>query len=128
MNLVMMDQDFDKLEGVIEGIDRSIGNVDINNTAACKYVGEIERNICTSKERRLAIVSVLPYLLLPKMVVVHLVYYVYIFLNFEVTPLGISKTLSSREIVLRRRLDWSKHCWTSLLHICMQTARMGTPT
>ncbi len=56
------------------------------------------------------IVSVLPYLVLPKMVVIHLVYYVYIFLNCKINPLGISKTLSPREIILRRRLDWTRHC------------------
>ena len=36
--------------------------------------------------------------------------YVYIFLNCEINPLGISKSLSPREIILRRRLDWTRHC------------------
>ncbi len=47
VNLVLMDQEFDKLEGVIENIDGSIGNVEINTTAACEHVGEIERDIRT---------------------------------------------------------------------------------
>ncbi len=44
------------------------------------------------------------------MLVIHLVYYVYIFLNCEINPLGISDTQSPREIVLRCRLDWAKYC------------------
>ena len=103
-----MDQEFDKLEGVIENIDGSIGNVEINTTAAREHVGEIERDIRTGKERCRAIVSVMPYLVLPKMMVIHLVYYVYIFLNCEVNPLGISESLSPREIILNHRLDWAK--------------------
>ncbi len=76
MNLILMDQEFNKLECLIESIDSSIGNVAINTTDARKHMGEIEHDICTSKEWCHAIVSVLPYLVLPKMVVVYLVYYV----------------------------------------------------
>ncbi len=91
-------------------MDRSIRNVANNTTANCDHVGEFEHNIFTSKEWYHVIVSVLPYLVLSKMAVVHLVYYLCIFLNCEVIPLNISNTLSPREIVLRHRLDWTKHC------------------
>ena len=50
MSLILMDQEFKKLEGVIESIDGSIGNVEINNTAAREHVGKIERDIRTGKE------------------------------------------------------------------------------
>ena len=62
------------------------------------------------KERCRAIVSVLPYSVLPKMVIIHLVCYVYIFLNCEINPVGISESLYPREIILRHRLDWTRHC------------------
>ncbi len=110
MNLILMHQEFDKLEGLIESIDGSIENVEINTTAAWTHGGKIEPNIHTGKERCRTIVSVLPYLVLPKMVIIHLVYYVYIFLNCKINPLGISDTQLPREIVLRRRLNRSKHC------------------
>ncbi len=41
----------DKLEGVIESIKGSIGNVEINTTAAREHVDEIERDIRTGKEQ-----------------------------------------------------------------------------
>ena len=54
--------------------------------------------------------STLSYEIFPKQVVIHLVYYVVIFLNCSVAANGVSDTLSPREIVLRRKLDWNKHC------------------
>ncbi len=83
MKLIMMDQEFDKLEGVIESIDGSIGNIDINTIAACEHVGQIEQIICTTKECACTIISVLLYLVLPKMMVVYLVYYVNIFSELQ---------------------------------------------
>ena len=56
-----MDQEFDRLEGVIKSVDGSIGNVEINTNSAREHVGEIERDIGTGKERCRAIVSILPY-------------------------------------------------------------------
>ena len=44
---------------------------------------------------------------------IHLVYYVVIFLNYSVTKNGVSDTLSLREIVLRQKLDVNKHCATN---------------
>ena len=41
VNLILMDQEFNKLEEVIESIDGSIGNVEIHTTAAHKYMGKI---------------------------------------------------------------------------------------
>ena len=43
VNLVLMDQEFDKLEGKLD-------LVEINTTAAREHVGEIERSIRTIKE------------------------------------------------------------------------------
>ena len=39
-----------------------------------------------------------------------MVYYVVTFLNCHVTKMGISDIFSPRELVLRRKLDWVKHC------------------
>ncbi len=68
-----MDQEFDKLEGTIENIDRNIGNVEMYTTASGEHVAKIERSIRTDKERARAISSPLPFSVLPKQVVIHLV-------------------------------------------------------
>jgi len=47
---------------------------------------------------------------MPKQLVIHLIYYVVMFLNAMPAKTGISDTISPREIVMRRRLDWNKHC------------------
>ena len=103
MNLIMMDQVFATLESEFD-------IVEINTTAAREHVGEIERSIRTIKERGRSILSTLPYTTLPKQLVIHLVYYVVMFLNAMPSKIGISDTISPRGIVMRRRLDWNKHC------------------
>ena len=103
VNLIMMDQEFEKVEG-------ELGLVEINTTAAREHVGEIERSNRVVKERARSISSTLPYAVLPKQIVIHLIYYVVTFLNCSVAENGVSDTLSPREIVLRRKLDWIKHC------------------
>jgi hypothetical protein len=50
----MMDQAFNKVEDACE-------MVEINTTAACKHVGEIERFIRTIKERSRAPMADLPF-------------------------------------------------------------------
>ncbi len=69
----MMDREFEKLEGLL-------GPIEINTTASREHVGEIERSNCVVKERVRSISSTLPYKVLPKQVVIHVVYYVVIFL------------------------------------------------
>ena len=54
--------------------------------------------------------TVLHYTTLPKQFVMYLIYYVVIFLNTMPAKNGISDTISPREIVMRRRLNWNKHC------------------
>ncbi len=42
--------------------------------------------------------------------VIHIVYYVMIVLNCDVTKQGVLDAFSPRELVLRQTLDWVKHC------------------
>jgi len=104
VNLILMNQEFDKLDG-------ALGLVEINTTAAREHVGEIEQDIRTLKERCRTICSTLPYQTLPKQLVVHLVYYVAMCLNCIINKQGISDVLSPREIMLRRKLDYKRHFW-----------------
>ena len=67
VNFILMDQEFAKLES-------SFDLVEINTTAAREHVGEIEQSIRTIKKRARAISTVLPFSVLPKQIVIHLVY------------------------------------------------------
>ncbi len=64
INLIMMDREFEKLEGLL-------GPVEINTTASREHVGEIERSNRIVKERVRSISSTLPSKILPKQVVIH---------------------------------------------------------
>ncbi len=71
-------------------------------------MGEIEQSNRVVKEHVRSISSTLPYEVLPKQVVIHVVYYVVIFLNCSVAKNRVSDTLSLREVILRQKLDWNK--------------------
>ena len=73
-------------------------------------MNEIKQSICVIKERARPVSTVLPFSVLPKQVIIHLIYYVLMFLNTMPAKTGISETLSPREILLRHRLEWTKHC------------------
>ncbi len=103
MDLIMMDQEFQKLK-------KKLDLVKVNTTTAREHVGKIKRSNRTVQERSRAIYSVLPYSILPKQVVIHMIYFVVMFLNRDVTKLGILDIFSPRELVLRQKLDWIKHC------------------
>ena len=103
MNVLLMNQEFDKI------VDE-VPKIDINTTAARENVGDIERMIRTVKEQSRAVMSYQPYAVLPKPTVIHLVYLAVLYLNNKPNTLGISPVYSPREIVINRKLDWEKHC------------------
>ena len=74
VNAILMDQEFDKI------VD-SVPLLEVNTTAAREHVGEIERGLRTIQERGRGIVSTLPFSHLPRQVVIHLVYFVVLWLN-----------------------------------------------
>jgi hypothetical protein len=80
----MIDQEFDKIEDACD-------MVEINTTAARKHVREIERLICTIKERSQALVSDLPYNILSRQVTIYLVYFAILWLNSLLAAAGVSK-------------------------------------
>jgi hypothetical protein len=104
--VIMMDQEFDKVKDACD-------MVEINTTAACKHVGEIKCFIRTIKECSRALVSDLPYTLLPCQVIIHLVYFAVLWLNSLPAAAGVSDKYSPWEIILGRELDFKKHCKTT---------------
>jgi hypothetical protein len=86
--------------------------VELNITAACKYIGKFELFIQMIKECSLALVSDLPYSVLPRQVVIHLVYFAVLWLNSLPAAVGVSEIYSPRKIILGHELDFTKHCIT----------------
>jgi hypothetical protein len=104
--VIMMDQEFYKVEGAWD-------MVEINTTAAREHVGKIERFIRTIKECSRALVLDLPFMPLPRQVVIHLIYFAVLWLNSLPAAAGVSDKYSPREIVLGCKLDFKKHCKTT---------------
>jgi hypothetical protein len=100
---VLMDNEFEKLKPLLPTLS-------INTTAANEHVPEIERRIRLIKERGRGILNTLPFKKMPRVILVELIYHVVLWLNAFPSKSGISDTLSPRELVLRHRLDFKKHC------------------
>ena len=82
VNVVLMDQEFEKI------VDEVL-KIEINTTASCEHVGEIERAIRTLKERSHAVMSYQPYAVLTKPMLIYLVYFSMLWLNNKPNKLVI---------------------------------------
>ena len=99
VGIILMDNEFEKLQPLVPGIN-------INTTAAKEHVPEIEHRIRVIKEHARARLNTLPF----QLILIKLIYHVVLWLNAFPSKSGISETLSPREIVLRHKLDFKKHC------------------
>lgn len=100
---ILMDNEFSK-------VTDHTPNVLINTTAASEHVGDIERRIRVIKERCRGILCTLPYARLPQIMLVHLLHHVVMWLNNFPVKNGVSDRFSPREIILRHKLNYKKHC------------------
>ena len=107
VNLMLMDQEFEKIKDVLP-------LVEVNTTAAREHVPEIERNIRTIKERVCATTSRFPFNPVPKMVIIQKLYTISLWLNAIRSILGKDRGLSPRELVLGRGVDYHKDCRADL--------------
>ena len=101
---VLTDMEFDKT------IDKLSDQTVVNTFTAQEHVAEIECQIRTTKERCHAIVSTLPFAILPKFIVTNIVYFVVLWLNIFPVQNGVSKVSSPCSIILRNKLTWKRHC------------------
>jgi hypothetical protein len=99
----LMDMEFKKLRD-------KLPNVILNTTAAQEHVGEIERKIQVVKERARSMMNILPYKLLPKLMIIKLMHFCVVWMNSIPVKLGISEKWSPREIMSRHKLDAKMHC------------------
>ena len=99
-----MDKEFDKVKEIV-------GLLEVNTAAVREHVAKIERRIRVLKERTRCDTSLLPFPLLPQLIVVHTVYNVTMWLNDSPPQNGITRGFSLRELVTGRTLDFRKYCW-----------------
>ena len=100
---ILMDGEFEKIKPLMP-------TVECNTTAAKEHVSEAERTIRTIKERTRGLLGTLPFSNIPKRMKIEFVYFMVLWLNAFPVRTGISTTYSPRELIVRWRLDYKKHC------------------
>ena len=100
---ILMDNEFEKVKDYVH-------QATLNTTAAAEHVGDIERRIRVVKERCRGIICTLPYTSMPRIMLIHLLHHVVLWLNNFPVANGVSSTFSPREIILRHKLDAKRHC------------------
>ena len=97
-----MDQEFDKIE--------SDAPMEINTTGAKEHVAEIERQIKMIKDRARATLLEVPFRMLPKQMVVHLIYFVCHWIYAWPNKNGVSRIYTPKEMARKSTLSLDKHC------------------
>ncbi|KAL7462980.1 hypothetical protein ACHAXS_003351 [Conticribra weissflogii] len=98
------------MDGEFEKVKPHLPEVIVNTTAAGEHVGEVERQIRTIKERARGITCTMPYQKMPGRMIVDLIYFCTMWLNATPNKNGVSEDYSPRELVVRQRLDYKRHC------------------
>ena len=111
VQVALMDVEFEKLKDVLP-------NITINTTAAREHVGEIKRKIQVIKERARGMMATLPYLTLPKIMIIELMHFCVLWLNSFPVKSGVSEKWSPRELISRHQLDAKLHCKTPFGAYC----------
>ncbi len=117
---VLMDNEFEKLKDHVPMLA-------LNIPAASEHVGDIEQRIRVVKECARGLVCTLPYPHLPQQMLIHLIHFVTMWLNNFPTINGISSDYSPREIILRHRLSYKRHCHAPFGAYC-ETHEDNKPT
>ncbi len=100
---ILMDGEFEKIRPLLPSLE-------CNTTAAKEHVSEAERTIRTVKERTRGLLGTLPFSHIPRRMKIEFVYFMVLWLNAFPAKTGISSTFSPRELIVRWKLDYKKHC------------------
>jgi hypothetical protein len=111
VGMVLMDNEFKKLRNLVPVLA-------MNTTAAKEHVPEVERRIRLIKECGRGILNTLPFMKMPQIMLIELIYHVVLWLNAFSTKSGVSETLSPCKIVMRHKLDFTKHCRAQFSSYC----------
>jgi hypothetical protein len=99
----MMDLEFENLENKLRRIT-------LNTTAMGEHVGEIERKISVKKERARGTISILPYEILSKLMIIELMHFCMMWLISFPVKSRISEKYSLCKLVSRCKLNSKLHC------------------
>ena len=86
-----------------------LDKVVVNTSAAKEHVAEIKQCIRTMKEKCRCTMSTLPFEVLPKLVVINIVYHEVMWANAFPNKKGVSETFSPQALILRNNLDVTLH-------------------
>jgi hypothetical protein len=100
---VLMDNEFKKLRNLVPVLA-------VNTTAAKEHVPEVKQRIRLIKECGRGILNTLLFKKMPQIMLIELIYHIVLWLNAFPTKSRVSETLSPREIIMRHKLNFTKHC------------------
>ena len=108
---LLMDSEFSKIRDLLT-------QYNINKTTANEHVGEVKRWFCIIKERAPGVLGMLPFKKLPKVLIIHLVHFMTMWLNAWPIKTGISSTISPRELITGMTLTMKLHAWVPFGACC----------
>ena len=101
----LMDGEFVPLRGGLAEI-----GITLNETSRDEHVGDIERYICTVKERMRAIYNTMPFHKVPVRLVIKMAKTAVFWLDAFPVSGGASGNLSPRTILTGQKVDYKRHC------------------
>ena len=99
---LLMDNEFNMIKDLLT-------QYNINTMEANEHLGEAKRTIWIIKEREHGILGTLPFKKLPRVMSIHLVHFVTMWLNAWPNKTGISSTISPREMITGIKLTTKLH-------------------
>ena len=105
VTVVLMDGEFMLLHGGLAKL-----GIRLNETSRDEHVRDIERYICTVKERMRAIYNTLPFQKIPARLVIKMAMTAVFWLNAFPAVGGASQDLSPRTILTGQQVDYKRHC------------------
>ncbi len=103
VRMILMDGEFEKVQDLIPRIE-------CNTTAAKEHISEAEWASRTIKEQARGLVATLPFQHIPRRMKIEFAYFMVLWLNAFPVKNGILAVYSPREMLVRWRMDYSKHC------------------
>jgi hypothetical protein len=98
------------MDGEFEKFKKLMPNVEYNTSAAKEHVSEVERTIRMVKERTRGLIATLPFQYIPRQMKIKFIYFAVLWLNAFPVRTEILAIYSPRELLVRGRLDYQKHC------------------
>ena len=105
IEVALMDGEFRHLH-----VELASMGMTLNETSQDEHVGDIERFICTIKERMQAIYNMLPFQKVPTRLIVEMAKASVFWLNGLPQKNGLHSELSPQTIVTGQKLDFKQHC------------------